>query len=112
MAAEKTPDRINREQVGSLTMTIADYYAGSTNLDNGDYWTSGIQGIVGYWGCNSDNPTTTGTGEGIDIDRISFSPRLNVSFPVEASVRVISIPSPVPVVVGLSELQPQYPTIP
>ena len=67
MAAEKTPDRINREQVGSLTMTIADYYAGSTNLDNGDYWTSGIQGIVGYWGCNSDNPTTTGTGEGIDI---------------------------------------------
>ena len=62
MAAEKTPTVI-REEVGSLTMTIATF----SDLDDGDYWTSKIQGIVGYWGNNTDNPTTTGTGEGIDI---------------------------------------------
>ena len=70
MAAEKTPDKITKESAGSLILTIAKYDASvisGNDIDDGDYWTSKIQGIVGYWGSLSQNPTTTGTGEGIDI---------------------------------------------
>ena len=61
--AKKTPDSVIIESVGSLTLRIATF---STNdIDDTDYWTSGIQGIVGYWGNLTDDGTQT--KEGIDI---------------------------------------------
>jgi len=59
--AAKTPSAVLRESVGSLTLQIATF----SDIDNGDTWASGIQGIVGAWGSGTDVPTQ-GT-EGIDI---------------------------------------------
>jgi hypothetical protein len=60
MAAEKTPTVI-RETLGSCTLHIATF----TDIDDGDYWTSQIQGIIGYWGNLTDDGTQT--KEGIDM---------------------------------------------
>ena len=61
--ASKTPDSIVQESLGSLKLHIATF---STNdIDDTDYWTSKIPGIVGYWGNLTDDGTQT--KEGIDI---------------------------------------------
>jgi len=46
MAAEKAPDSIKSFNVGNLKMVVATY--STTNIDDNDYWTSNIKGIVDY----------------------------------------------------------------
>ena len=46
--AEKTPDTITRESVGSLTMLICDY--SDTNIDNDDTYATGLStNLSGFW---------------------------------------------------------------
>jgi len=61
--AAKTPDSVLRENLGSLTLHIATF--STSDIDDGDTWTSKIPGIVGYWGNLTDDGTQT--KEGIDI---------------------------------------------
>ena len=50
-----------RESIGDLTLTIATF----SNINNTNTWASNIQGVIGYWGNCTDDPTQT--KEGIDI---------------------------------------------
>ena len=51
------PDSITRESVGSMTMIIATFSAGTA--DDGDTWASGLgSNVVTYSATDTDNPTT------------------------------------------------------
>ena len=47
MAAEKTPDSVWTTTLGGYKLIIADY--SSTNIDDNDYWTSGITSKVAHF---------------------------------------------------------------
>jgi hypothetical protein len=47
MAAEKTPDTIYTTRLGNYRLIIANY--SDTNIDDNDYWTSGIHSKVAHW---------------------------------------------------------------
>ena len=66
--AAKTPETIIRENLGSLTLTIATFAGATTlnSLDTSDTWASGIPNTVGFWAVGTDSPTTN--TEGIDMN--------------------------------------------
>ena len=47
MAAEKTPDNIWTTRLGNYKLVVADY--SDTNIDDTDYWTSGIKSKIAHW---------------------------------------------------------------
>ncbi len=53
--AEKAPDSIKQENLGTLRLVMAIY--STTNIDNADIYTTGMDGIVGAW---FSPDTTTG----------------------------------------------------
>ena len=65
--AEKAPDKIIRESVGSLTLFLCQYT--STNIDDGDTYPSGIGDVVDKW-FNSTKDVTQG-GEGMNVSNSS-----------------------------------------
>jgi hypothetical protein len=72
--AAKTPDSIQQESLGSLKLIIATFT--TNDIDDGDTWASGIQGIVGYWGNLTDDGTQA--KEGIDISLSTSTFTFNV----------------------------------
>ncbi len=62
--AAKTPVSVIRENVGSLTLHIATFT--TNDLDDGDTWTSGINGVLAAW-CNGTDDPTTQASNGIDV---------------------------------------------
>lgn len=58
--AAKTPDTVRQENLGTLRLVMALFT--STNLDNADTWTTGMDGIVGAWFA----PNTTTGVVGVD----------------------------------------------
>ena len=65
--AEKTPDSIIRESLGSLTLLIGKY--SSTNVDDGDTYPSGLSNVVDQW-FNATKDVTQG-GEGMNVSESS-----------------------------------------
>jgi hypothetical protein len=61
--AAKTPDTLQKFNVGSMTLYIATFST-TGSIDDGDTWASGIPYPIGYWG----NLTTDGTQEKEKID--------------------------------------------
>jgi len=52
--AAKTPDNIYTTSVGKYKLVIADFT--TTNIDDNDYWTSGIKSKITHWaGATTDN---------------------------------------------------------
>ena len=49
-----TPSNVNRVNLGSANLVIADF----TTMSDGDTWASGISAIMGKWVDHNDNPTT------------------------------------------------------
>ena len=53
--AEKTPDSVTNESMGSMRLVLATF---STNdVDDGDTWVSGIPNAQAYWFNRTDDPT-------------------------------------------------------
>jgi hypothetical protein len=52
--AAKTPDSIYTTSLGDFRLIVADFT--TTNIDNDDYWTSGIRSKLAHWtGATTDN---------------------------------------------------------
>ena len=66
MGAAKTPDSIQRESVGSLTLLICPF--STANIDDGDTYATGLDNIVGKWFNASKDPTQGGEGMNISED--------------------------------------------
>jgi len=58
--AAKTPDSIVIENVGSLTLRVCTF--STSDIDNGDTYTSGLEGVVGYWVQQTDDAGDTQFG--------------------------------------------------
>ena len=52
--AAKTPDTVTQESMGSLNLHICNFK--TTDIDDGDSWTSYIPGIVSVWGQLTNSP--------------------------------------------------------
>ena len=59
-----TAASVIREGVGSLNMHKVTFTDGE--VDDGETYVSGLQGIVGYWFNATDNPTTQASN-GVDV---------------------------------------------
>lgn len=55
-----------RESLGSMTLHIVSF----SDLDDTDTYVSGLQGIVSWWGVQTDNPGTQ-TNNAMDISESS-----------------------------------------
>ena len=53
--AEKTPNAIKRDSVGSNTLITATFT--DNDIDDGDTWDSHITEVVGFWVNLTDDPT-------------------------------------------------------
>lgn len=62
--AAKTPDSILQESAGSLTLRICDF--STTNIDDGDTYSTGITTIVGVPIFSASKDVTQG-GEGMNV---------------------------------------------
>jgi len=62
--AAKTPDSVQLESAGSLTLRIMDF--STTNIDNGDTYATGITSIVGTPIFSASKDPTQG-GEGMNV---------------------------------------------
>jgi len=60
--AVRTPDPLRVENTGSSTLHIATF----ADIDDGDTWASGIQGVIGYF-ANATDDVTSGQLSGIDV---------------------------------------------
>lgn len=71
-----TPNTIVRESLGSLTLLIASFSAGTA--DDGDTWTTGLgTNVVGFWSQDTENPTTqasVGVAITCDVNVFTFYP--------------------------------------
>jgi len=70
--AAVTPSTTYRENVGSLTLTIANF---ANTTDDADTWASGIEGIVSVMACQADTAGTaaaTGSGASFSGSTITF----------------------------------------
>ena len=73
--AVKVPTTIYQESLGSLKLIIANFdgTVSSNDIDDGDTWASGINGIVGYW-CNlTYNGTQTKEGCDVTLSTSTFT---------------------------------------
>ena len=65
--AVKTPDSIQRESLGSLTLFVCLFE--TANIDDGDTYATGLPNVVGQW-FNATKDVTQG-GEGMNISESS-----------------------------------------
>lgn len=65
-----TPDTHYIENAGSKVLHICAF---SNAAHDGDTWASGINGIVGYWGNKTGDPTQTKEGIDISLSSTTFT---------------------------------------
>lgn len=69
MAAAKTPSTVTAYSMGSLTLKRAVF----SDIDDGDTWASGMDGVVDMWFNRTDDPTQTKEALGVSVSSGTFT---------------------------------------
>lgn len=65
-----TPTSVRRENIGSVNLLIC-AFAGTA--DDDDTWASGLDSVLGYWACRTDDPTQGTEGIGMSVSSGTFT---------------------------------------